>query len=51
MVGGGWSGLQATVDYITKSEGGRGAVREISELVLKVQNKWRDVVGRYFERI
>ena len=51
MVGGGWSGLQATVDYITKSEGGRGAVREISELVLKVQNKWRDVVGRYCERI
>jgi 3-deoxy-D-manno-octulosonate 8-phosphate phosphatase (KDO 8-P phosphatase) len=47
MVGGGWSGLKATVDYITKNQGGRGAVREISELVLDAQNKWKDVLGPY----
>jgi len=33
----GWPGLKSTVDYMTKSRGGRGAVREVSELVLKVQ--------------
>ena len=35
----GWPGLKSRVDYMTKSAGGRGAVREVSELVLKVQGK------------
>ncbi|MBI5892928.1 MAG: phenylphosphate carboxylase subunit delta, partial [Deltaproteobacteria bacterium] len=30
----------AVSDYITKMPGGKGAVREVSELILKVQNKW-----------
>lgn len=47
MVGGGWSGLKATVDYITENQGGRGAVREVSELVLDAQDKWKDVLGPY----
>ncbi|MET0502638.1 MAG: phenylphosphate carboxylase subunit delta [Candidatus Binatia bacterium] len=47
MVVGGWSGLKATVDYITKNQGGRGAVREVSELLLDVQNKWNHVLGPY----
>ena len=34
----GWPGLRSRVDFMTKSGGGRGAVREVSELVLKVQN-------------
>jgi len=34
----GWPGLRSRVDFRTKSGGGRGAVREVSELVLKVQN-------------
>jgi 3-deoxy-D-manno-octulosonate 8-phosphate phosphatase (KDO 8-P phosphatase) len=33
----GWPGLKSEVDYMTKSRGGRGAVRELSELVLKAQ--------------
>jgi len=33
----GWPGLKSTVDYMTKSRGGRGAVREVSEMLLKVQ--------------
>lgn len=28
------------VDYVTKENGGRGAVREIVEMVLRAQNKW-----------
>ena len=35
----GWSGLKSHVDYMTKSRGGRGAVREVSELVVKAQGK------------
>jgi 3-deoxy-D-manno-octulosonate 8-phosphate phosphatase (KDO 8-P phosphatase) len=36
-----WPGLKSRVDYIAKCEGGRGAVREISELVLKAQGLWK----------
>ena len=32
--------LFPSVDYVTEKPGGRGAVREIAELLLKVQNKW-----------
>ena len=35
----GWPGLKSQVDYMTQGEGGKGAVREVSELVLKVQGK------------
>ena len=33
--------------YVTKARGGRGAVRETIELILKAQNKWRAVVQKY----
>ncbi len=33
--------------YITNRSGGRGAVREIAELILKSQGKWKDVLGFY----
>jgi 3-deoxy-D-manno-octulosonate 8-phosphate phosphatase (KDO 8-P phosphatase) len=46
LVNGGWPGLKTTVDYVTKKKGGKGAVREISELLLKAKKKWRDVAGR-----
>jgi 3-deoxy-D-manno-octulosonate 8-phosphate phosphatase (KDO 8-P phosphatase) len=39
----GWAGLKSRVDYVTKSGGGRGAVREISELVLKIQDMWKEL--------
>jgi len=35
-----WPGLSSVVDYVTAGEGGDGAVREIAELLLKVQRKW-----------
>jgi 3-deoxy-D-manno-octulosonate 8-phosphate phosphatase (KDO 8-P phosphatase) len=34
----GWPGVRSMVDYVTKAGGGRGAVREISELILKAQH-------------
>ena len=31
-------------DYVTRAEGGHGAVREVVELILQAQNKWRKLV-------
>ena len=36
----GWPELSRAVDYITAAPGGRGAVREVAELLLKSQGKW-----------
>jgi len=33
--------------YITKKEGGKGAVREVVEIILHVQNKWRSAIKKY----
>lgn len=35
------------VDYIASKNGGEGAVREVIELILKSQGKWRSVVASY----
>jgi 3-deoxy-D-manno-octulosonate 8-phosphate phosphatase (KDO 8-P phosphatase) len=40
-VGDGWAGLKRPVDYVTSAKGGQGAVREVAELLLKTQRKWR----------
>jgi len=34
-------------DYVTKAHGGNGAIREIVEMILKAQNKWKLVVTEY----
>ncbi len=34
-------------DYVTERSGGRGAGREVAELILKAQDKWRDILKRY----
>jgi YrbI family 3-deoxy-D-manno-octulosonate 8-phosphate phosphatase len=34
--------------YVTEKEGGRGAVREIAELILKIQGKWNRLVEKEF---
>ncbi len=36
-------------DYVTRTPGGRGAVREVAELILKAQNKWEPLVASYSE--
>ncbi len=33
------------VHYVTKAKGGRGAVREVSEMILKAQGKWEAMLG------
>lgn len=39
--------IKAAADYVTAKKGGRGAVREIVELVLKTQGKWDDLIKAY----
>ena len=42
----GWSELSSTVDYTTAERGGRGAVREVAEILLRAQKKWRKLTLR-----
>lgn len=39
--------IKQAASYITLKHGGRGAVREVSELILKAQGKWEGIVGLY----
>jgi 3-deoxy-D-manno-octulosonate 8-phosphate phosphatase (KDO 8-P phosphatase) len=41
--------LKPYADYVSKNRGGRGAVREISELILKAQGKWPALMERYLK--
>ncbi len=38
-----------TAHYVTLAPGGRGAVREVAELILGVQEKWKEVASAYFK--
>ncbi len=40
--------LRERVDYVTRRPGGRGAVREVCDLLLKEAGCWCEVTGRYF---
>jgi len=37
------------VDYVAKCRGGRGAVREICDLLLRAGGHWDDLTHRYFQ--
>ena len=38
---------RAEAQYVTKAAGGRGAVREVVELVLREQGRWQTIVDSY----
>lgn len=42
----GRSEVQSRVHLVTRADGGRGAVREVVELLLKAQGRWDDLVRR-----
>ena len=46
-VGDGVPEAKAAADYVTKAPGGNGAIREIVEMILKAQQKWKQVVSEY----
>jgi 3-deoxy-D-manno-octulosonate 8-phosphate phosphatase (KDO 8-P phosphatase) len=39
--------VRADAHYVTRAPGGRGAVRETVELILRGQGLWQDIVERY----
>jgi 3-deoxy-D-manno-octulosonate 8-phosphate phosphatase (KDO 8-P phosphatase) len=39
--------IKQSAEYITLKSGGRGAVREVAELILKSQGKWEEAVKKY----
>ncbi len=38
--------IKAVARYVTKAPGGRGAVREVAELILKAQGKWEALLAK-----
>lgn len=41
--------MKANVDYVTKTCGGNGALRELVEYILHAQNKFEQVIGQYLK--
>jgi 3-deoxy-D-manno-octulosonate 8-phosphate phosphatase (KDO 8-P phosphatase) len=41
--------VRSVAHYITRAAGGRGAVREVIEIILKSQGRWRDLVDDYLK--
>ena len=41
--------IKKEVDFVTKRSGGKGAVREAIELILKNQGKWDSLIKKYNE--
>ncbi|MCB9746867.1 MAG: HAD-IIIA family hydrolase [Candidatus Omnitrophica bacterium] len=39
--------VKRAADYITKEKGGEGAIREVIELILKTQGRWRKIVQSF----
>jgi 3-deoxy-D-manno-octulosonate 8-phosphate phosphatase (KDO 8-P phosphatase) len=42
------SEVREAAQYVTQLPGGRGAVREIVEVLLKAKNRWEDLVRSYW---
>lgn len=42
-----WPELKEMVDFVTEHEGGKGAVREVMELLLRAQGHWPKVTQSY----
>lgn len=41
--------VKGAADYVTRNPGGKGAIREVVEIILKVKGKWPAVTERYME--
>jgi len=39
--------VKSLSDHVTRAHGGYGAIREIAELILKAQGRWRRIVREY----
>jgi 3-deoxy-D-manno-octulosonate 8-phosphate phosphatase (KDO 8-P phosphatase) len=43
-----WADLKPACNYVAQSDGGKGAVREVTEFLLKAQSKWRTISQAYY---
>jgi 2-dehydro-3-deoxyphosphooctonate aldolase (KDO 8-P synthase) len=41
--------VRSVSDYVTRHRGGYGAAREVVEMILRAQGKWKDALTRYYE--
>jgi len=41
--------VREAAHYVTACAGGRGAIREVVEIVLRARGRWEDIVARYRE--
>ena len=39
--------VKKVADYVTKSTGGKGAIRELIEMILKSQKRWNELLQSY----
>lgn len=39
--------VKRAAHYVTQACGGRGAIREVAELLLKAQNRWGEILEKY----
>lgn len=42
--------VKRAAHFVTQSRGGRGAIREVAELLLKAQNRWDEILNHYEAR-
>ena len=42
--------VRSAADWVTETAGGRGAVRELIETLLKAKNRWDDLIRKYLEQ-
>ena len=45
----GMAEVKAAAQFVTKSPGGRGAIREVVEMILRAQGKWSAFLNHYSE--
>lgn len=43
--------VKDAVDFVTKASGGRGAVREVIETILKAQDRWDESVAAFLRKL
>ena len=48
-VGNGIREVKAAAHYVTRAPGGHGAIREVVEMILQAQGKWKPIVAHYQE--
>jgi 3-deoxy-D-manno-octulosonate 8-phosphate phosphatase (KDO 8-P phosphatase) len=43
--------VRELADWVTQAPGGRGAIREVVEAILRAQGRWEEVVARFYRRL